>query len=237
MRTHFARNEEMRTEISTKFTRERLEASYADAGLELVEWWTDPDELYALSLAKPPLAAVVALSDRVAPAWTTRGSTSGGWPSASTSSIVLIVAILFFPWYELEPNPQRAVNGPDFNPDAFVCGEGEFECTGFETFPIMRWLLLLTALAPLILAYIIARGHKLSYPPGEMTMVAGFTAFVLIFYNGIIDKPGATVAETGVSLKWGYWVALLAAAAIAAVGFTRSLESGGKQKRKAPGTV
>ena len=53
MRTHFARNEEMRTEISTKFTRERLEASYAGAGLELVEWWTDPDSLYALSLAKP----------------------------------------------------------------------------------------------------------------------------------------------------------------------------------------
>jgi L-histidine Nalpha-methyltransferase len=53
MRVHFARNEEMRTEISTKFTRDRLEASYADAGLELVEWWTDPDELYALSLAKP----------------------------------------------------------------------------------------------------------------------------------------------------------------------------------------
>jgi len=53
MRSHFARNEEMRTEISTKFTRERLEASYADAGLELVEWWTDPDGLYALSLARP----------------------------------------------------------------------------------------------------------------------------------------------------------------------------------------
>ncbi len=59
MRTHFARNEEMRTEISTKFTRERLEASYADAGLELVEWWTDPDELYALSLAR---------ADRMSPA-------------------------------------------------------------------------------------------------------------------------------------------------------------------------
>ena len=53
MRSHFARNEEMRTEISTKFTRDRLEASYADAGLELVEWWTDPDDLYALSLAQP----------------------------------------------------------------------------------------------------------------------------------------------------------------------------------------
>jgi L-histidine Nalpha-methyltransferase len=53
MRAHFSRNEEMRTEISTKFTRERIESSYADAGLELVEWWTDPDELYALSLARP----------------------------------------------------------------------------------------------------------------------------------------------------------------------------------------
>jgi L-histidine Nalpha-methyltransferase len=52
MRVHFARNEEMRTEISTKFTRDRLERTYADAGLELVEWWTDPDELFALSLAR-----------------------------------------------------------------------------------------------------------------------------------------------------------------------------------------
>ena len=43
----------MRTEISTKFTRERIESSYDDAGLELTEWWTDPDELYALSLARP----------------------------------------------------------------------------------------------------------------------------------------------------------------------------------------
>jgi L-histidine N-alpha-methyltransferase len=52
MQVHFARNEEMRTEISTKFTRERLEASYADAGLQLVEWWTDPEGLFALSLAR-----------------------------------------------------------------------------------------------------------------------------------------------------------------------------------------
>ncbi|MBA2521806.1 MAG: L-histidine N(alpha)-methyltransferase, partial [Solirubrobacterales bacterium] len=53
MRAHFARNEEMRTEISTKFTRERIESSYADAGLELTEWWTDPLGLYAVSLAGP----------------------------------------------------------------------------------------------------------------------------------------------------------------------------------------
>ena len=53
MRAHFSRNEEMRTEISTKFTRERIESSYADAGLELLEWWTDAGDRYALSLARP----------------------------------------------------------------------------------------------------------------------------------------------------------------------------------------
>jgi L-histidine N-alpha-methyltransferase len=55
MRAHFARNEEMRTEISTKFTRERIEAGYADAGLELLEWWTDEEGLFALSLARPAI--------------------------------------------------------------------------------------------------------------------------------------------------------------------------------------
>ena len=40
-------------------------------------------------------------------------------------------------------------------------------------------------------------------------MVGGFAAFVLIGYNGIIDKPGSGIAETGVSLDYGYWIALL----------------------------
>jgi hypothetical protein len=150
-----------------------------------------------------------------------------------TASALLIIAILFLPWYSLDHNPQRV----DSNPDAWVCGTGDYSCTGFDTFPILRWLLLLAALAPIILAWILVRAHKLSYPPGEMTMVAGFAAFVLIGYNGIIDKPGTGIAETGVSLDYGYWIALIASVAIAAVGWTRSLESGARQKRKAPGTV
>jgi len=47
----FAAGEEMRTEISTKFSRERLESVYAGAGLELRGWFTDADGDYALSLA------------------------------------------------------------------------------------------------------------------------------------------------------------------------------------------
>jgi L-histidine Nalpha-methyltransferase len=48
----FDRGEEMRTEISTKFARDGLVGIYAEAGLEMVGWWTDPDELFGLSLAR-----------------------------------------------------------------------------------------------------------------------------------------------------------------------------------------
>jgi L-histidine Nalpha-methyltransferase len=48
----FAAGEEMRTEISSKFTRERLERIYDEAGLEMSGWFTDRDGDYALSLAR-----------------------------------------------------------------------------------------------------------------------------------------------------------------------------------------
>ncbi len=48
----FAEGEEMRTEISCKFTREAVEEMYAQAGLELVEWHTDPRGWFAVSVAQ-----------------------------------------------------------------------------------------------------------------------------------------------------------------------------------------
>ncbi|HEX3263706.1 MAG TPA: L-histidine N(alpha)-methyltransferase [Solirubrobacterales bacterium] len=52
MQVAFDRGEEMRTEISTKFAREGLAGIYAESGLDMVGWWTDPDGLYGLSLAR-----------------------------------------------------------------------------------------------------------------------------------------------------------------------------------------
>jgi hypothetical protein len=146
------------------------------------------------------------------------------------AAILLVLSILFLPWFSLSDAATRNDN-PDVN---YICGTGELSCTGFETFPIMRWLLLAAAIAPLILAYVLIRGHKLSWAPGEMTMVVGFAAFVLILYNGIIDKPSDTFE---VSLNYGYWIALLSALGIAVTGFTRSVESAPRKTRKAPGTV
>ena len=153
------------------------------------------------------------------------------------ASILLIISLLFLPWYTLEHTVSRAPGNPSYDPNAFICGKGNFSCTGFNTFPIMRWFLIAGALSPLILAWIIVRGHKLSWAPGEMTMVVGFTMMVLIGYNGIIDRPAPDNGiEFGIGLDYGYWLALLGAIAIAATGLLRA-QVGQKRERKAPGTV
>jgi L-histidine N-alpha-methyltransferase len=58
---HFEQGEEMRTEISAKFTRKRVEHDLSSAGLELVSWLTDPEELFALTLARPARSATGSL--------------------------------------------------------------------------------------------------------------------------------------------------------------------------------
>jgi L-histidine Nalpha-methyltransferase len=53
----FAKREELRTEISAKFTPRRLAADLAAVRLEAIEMFTDPDELFGLMLARPGAAA------------------------------------------------------------------------------------------------------------------------------------------------------------------------------------
>ena len=53
-----AAREEIRTEISAKFTATRLEGDLAAAGLEPVELYTDAEDLFGLALARPaPVAS------------------------------------------------------------------------------------------------------------------------------------------------------------------------------------
>jgi L-histidine Nalpha-methyltransferase len=54
LEVRFEEGEELRTEISAKFTPERLEGDLAAAGLELAHWMTDPEGLFALTLSRRP---------------------------------------------------------------------------------------------------------------------------------------------------------------------------------------
>jgi L-histidine Nalpha-methyltransferase len=49
----FAAGEEVRTEISAKFRRERIEAELATAGMRVVRFWTDRRGDFGLTLAEP----------------------------------------------------------------------------------------------------------------------------------------------------------------------------------------
>ncbi len=145
-------------------------------------------------------------------------------------SSALLVLSLFLPWYSL---------GGGFalrnNQDAWICGVGNFSCTAWDTFPINRWLLVAAATAPLILSYLVATHQRGKYPTGEFTMTVGFVVVVLVGFNGILSKPGG-FGQFGISLDWGFFVAIIAGLLMAASGAMRSLESGGGSKRKPPAT-
>jgi hypothetical protein len=144
---------------------------------------------------------------------------------------VLLVISLFLEWYSLSTNESVVTRGNDAS--NWACGVGNSSCSGWDTFPVVSVLLVLAALAPFILAWIVMRGHALAWPRGEVTAIVGLTAFVLIAYNGIVDKPQDGVE---IGLAYGYWLALLASVGIFISGGFRAVESGGGARRKPPAT-
>jgi hypothetical protein len=136
-------------------------------------------------------------------------------------SAVLLVT-LFLPWYGTSANPNAQING----------ARGTF--TAFETFKLLDILLVGACTAPFILAWIVARGHALTWRPGEVTMIVGMTAFVLIVLNGVIlGKPGDPDSE--IQLKIGWFIGLLGSAGICAAGVLRQAEQA--RDRKPPGVL
>ncbi len=133
---------------------------------------------------------------------------------------VLLVAGVFLPWYGTDAsNSHSQVDGRTGSLSAW------------DVHPILRWLLLAAATAPFVLAWIILRGHALSWARGEMTVVTSIAAFGLIAYNGLVDRPG----DIAISLKLGFAVALAATLVMIGAAAKRSSES--ERPRKPPGTI
>ena len=79
---------------------------------------------------------------------------------ATVGGIILALS-LFLTWYTLG-NSLTVLNS---------CRGPNGSCSGWASLTTLRYLLLLAAVAPVILAYIIVRGHALSWPRGELTAV------------------------------------------------------------------
>ena len=140
---------------------------------------------------------------------------------------VALALTLLLPWF-----------GTSENPNSMLAGANNGETvTAWDVFPILKWMLVAAGAAPFILSWIVARGHKLSWKPGEVTMVVGTVAFVLVLCNGIIlGRPKNASGESiEIGLEFGYPLALLAAAALAVSGFLRQARY--TQGRKPPGVI
>jgi hypothetical protein len=133
----------------------------------------------------------------------------------------LLLISIFLPWYGTSDSRFANIDG----------SRGNLSC--WDVHSILRWLLIAAAAAPFILAWIIIRGHTLSWARGEMTAVTSIAAAGLIFYNGIIDRPGEPNGE--ISLKYGWFLALIGTAIMFYGSAVRASEF--ERARKPPGTI
>lgn len=135
----------------------------------------------------------------------------------------LLAISVFLAWFTLG-NAHASLNS---------CRGPHSSCTAWQAMTILRFLLLAAAVAPIILAWIIIRGHALSWPRGEMTAVVAIAALTFIFFRGLIDKPGQPSGE--IAVDFGWFVALLGGLLILSGSIWRSRESGAR--RKPPGVL
>ena len=132
---------------------------------------------------------------------------------------LLLAVATFLPWYGTSENPNAMIDG----------ARGDF--SAWDVHPIIRWLMLAAAAAPLILAWIVLRDHELSWPRGEATAVVAMAALGLVLYSGIVSRPGAP--RSGIGLQLGWFLALLGIVLMMVGGAKRSTEV--ERKRKPPG--
>ncbi len=141
-----------------------------------------------------------------------------GWAEliAVGASIVLL-ASLFLPWFITDSG----------NRNSKIAGKTG-ALTAFDVFPTFVWILLAACVAPLILSYIVMRGHKLTWDRGEVTAIVGMTVLVLVLYNGIIGGNPDESQEAHIGP--GYYAALVAAVGMFIGGVLRLGEGGTTNK-------
>jgi hypothetical protein len=136
---------------------------------------------------------------------------------------ILLGISLIFAWFSLG-NKYALVN---------ACHGPNTSCTGWNSLSAFRYLIILAAVAPLILSWIIVRGHALAWPRGELTAVVAVIALVLVLFRGVIDEPGGPPEQ--ISVSYGFWVALAGALLMLAGAVWRAQESA--PQRKPPGVL
>ena len=142
---------------------------------------------------------------------------------AVVGGVILGISLLLT-WYTLT-NQYASLRG---------CRGPNGSCSGVSALGPVSIVLLIAAVAPLVLAYIVLRGHALSWPRGELTAVISIIALALTLFLGLIDRPGKPSGE--IHIGYGWFLAMIGGVLILFGALLRSQESGGR-RRKPPGVL
>jgi hypothetical protein len=134
---------------------------------------------------------------------------------------LLLALSVFLPWYGTSDNPNAEIDGR------------RGDLSAWQVHPILRWLMLAAALAPLILAWIVLREHELSWPRGELTAVVAMAALGLVLYAGLVSRPGEPRSQ--ISLQIGWFLAVIGIVLMMVGGAKRASEV--ERARKPPGVL
>jgi hypothetical protein len=137
---------------------------------------------------------------------------------------LLLAISLFLTWYTLS----------DQYASLHSCKGPKGTCSGWSSLGVLSVIIVIAAIAPVVLAYIVIRGHALSWPRGELTALCSIVALVLILFLGFIDRPGSPRGE--IHISYGWFLGMLGGLLILIGALVRSQESGGR-RRKPPGVL
>jgi hypothetical protein len=122
---------------------------------------------------------------------------------AAVGGILLFVFLFFFDWY----------------------GDSLGSWNGWHGHTVLRWLMLLTILAALALAFATATQRTPALPVTGAVILTGLAALttVLVAYRVIINEPGPNAA---IDVKAGAWLGLLSLVAITIGGYLSMRDEG-----------
>jgi hypothetical protein len=151
---------------------------------------------------------------------------------AAVGAILLFVFMFFFKWY--------GVGLPRQQLEAAEAFGLETSWTGWEGHTVLRWLMLLTIIAALALAFLTATQRTVALPVTMAVIVTALAALltVLLAYRVIVNEPHGP--NELIDVEIGAWLGLLSSALITYGGYLSMRDEGtslsdAKQQARAAG--
>lgn len=139
---------------------------------------------------------------------------------AAVGAILLFVFMFFFKWYGLS-----LPGGTNELAESLGVDLGDVSINGWHGHSVLRWLMLLTIIAALTLAFLTATQRTVALPVTMAVIVTALASLltVLLVYRILINEPGPNDL---IDVKLGSWLGLLSSAAIAYGGYLSMRDEG-----------